>query len=538
MEKARITGLLVCILLIASAILTIHLDTGVVFDANAFPERPAPTDPDPERTTRTVDSWPMFNNFANNSGYSSSTVPDVNDLLWSAQGVGNDIISSPVIIDGKVYIGSSNNNIYCLDEHTGQVIWRFQSGSRVYSTPAVVDGKVYVGSHDSFIYCIPAADPNGDGVIQNNELHWRYDTAGYVESSPTVVNGMVYCGSNDRHLYCINAVTGNLVWRKHVGDRSVCTPAVVDGKVYTGAGYYSGGGASSFWCFDAATGDKKWNISLNESVVCSPAVSGDRVYFGTSMSGYIFCLPATDPNGDGEISGDEIIWTHSAGADVEASPAVAYGNVYFGCAMSNKVICLDAGTGDLVWNHNAPQWVYSSPAVADGKVVFECENGFLYCIPAIDPDGNGDIAGGEVLWSRNCGGGGGGSYIASSPAIANGRVYVGGGNVFCIGSLGDIVPPRVSFVTPAADDRQTAPNATVTATFNEEINASTLTNDTVMIREDGGKTVPGRISYDPNTYIMTFRPDAQLTYEESYTEPLRQALQTSSGTPWTATATS
>jgi hypothetical protein len=65
--------------------------------------------------------------------------------------------SSPAVADGKVYIGSLDNKVYCLDASTGTHIWSYTTGSYVWSSPAVVDGKVYVGSVDAKVYAF--ADP-------------------------------------------------------------------------------------------------------------------------------------------------------------------------------------------------------------------------------------------------------------------------------------------------------------------------------------------------------------------------------------------
>ena len=71
------------------------------------------------------------------------------------------------------------------------------------SAPAVVDGRVYIGSNDGNLYALDAAT--------GSEL-WRVVTAGPVVSSPAVKGGYVYFGSEDMVARCADAVTGNLLW--------------------------------------------------------------------------------------------------------------------------------------------------------------------------------------------------------------------------------------------------------------------------------------------------------------------------------------
>ena len=97
--------------------------------------------------------WSMFRHDLTHTGTSPSTGPDTNNIMWSYT-TGSYIDSSPAIVNGKVYIGSWDNNIYCLNADTGASIWNYTTGSYIYSSSLVVaDGKVYVGSDDNNLYC-------------------------------------------------------------------------------------------------------------------------------------------------------------------------------------------------------------------------------------------------------------------------------------------------------------------------------------------------------------------------------------------------
>lgn len=41
-----------------------------------------------------------------------------------------------------------------LHSATGEELWRFETGGPVSSSPAVVDGVVYIGSTDNYVYAI------------------------------------------------------------------------------------------------------------------------------------------------------------------------------------------------------------------------------------------------------------------------------------------------------------------------------------------------------------------------------------------------
>jgi len=106
--------------------------------------------------------WPMFHHDLSHSGYSTSAAPNNNEILWNYTTITRSgtyghtvrgVFSSPAVADGKVYVGSHDDNVYCLNASTGAKIWNYTTGDNVISSPAVVDGNVYVGSDDGKVYC-------------------------------------------------------------------------------------------------------------------------------------------------------------------------------------------------------------------------------------------------------------------------------------------------------------------------------------------------------------------------------------------------
>ena len=66
-------------------------------------------------------------------------------------------LSSPVVLNGTVYFGSGDGNVYALDAASGAVKWKFQTGDVVHASPAIADGTLFIGSWDSYFYALDAA---------------------------------------------------------------------------------------------------------------------------------------------------------------------------------------------------------------------------------------------------------------------------------------------------------------------------------------------------------------------------------------------
>jgi outer membrane protein assembly factor BamB len=344
------------------------------------------------RSATTTDWWAMFRHDASHSGYSSALAPQTNNVLWTFM-TGLEMSGSTSVVDGKIYIGSWDKKIYCLDATTGVKIWDYTTGLEITSSPAIVNGKVYIGSNDGKVYCLDA---------NTGEKLWDYQTGADVVSSPTILNGNVYVGSRDHKVYCLNAETGIKIWDYLTGDDIISSPAVSDGKVFIGSW------DDKVYCLNAETGVWIWDYTTGNDVYSSPAIADNKIYVGSSDN-KLYCLDA--------LSGSHL-WDYTTGAAIESCPAVTNGKVYVG-SFDNKAYCLNADTGEKIWDFQAGDFFYCSPAVADGKVYAGSFDHKIYCLNAET---------GTQIWSYTTG------YIVwSSPAVVDGKMYIGSGDhkVYC-----------------------------------------------------------------------------------------------------------
>jgi len=404
-----------------------------------------------------TDEWPMFHHDPQNTGYSTSTAPTTNSIGWSFTTAGSWVYS-PSVSDGKIYFGSSDHNVYCLNAFTGEKLWDYTTGDVVRSSPAVSNGRVYVGSDDQKIYCL--ATSTGD-------LIWIYDTsagAGSFVSSPVVVDGKIFIGLDK--CYCLNASNGNPLWDYYVDGYFInSSPAVFDGKVYA---EFSNG---ELHCLNASTGETVWMHDSNSAGDCSPAVANGKVYIA-SNDGTVYCLDAA--------TGDPI-WTLSDFLEPATfgltCPAIAEDRLYIG-SVNQGVYCMNASTGDLHWGQKTGNSVHSSPAVADGKV-YVCSDK-AYCLNATV---------GEPIWTYTTG-----VYIGSSPAVAYGNVYVGSDKLYCFGSASPTVhnlDTGLDYLTiqAAIDAPETLNGHTIQVEAGQYYENVVLTKSISLIGENSNNTI-------------------------------------------------
>lgn len=79
-----------------------------------------------------------------------------------------DNVMGVVVCDRRVYV-STGFDIVAMD-HDGTGRWRFETGDWVYSSPAVVDGTVFVGSNDENVYAL-GGDATGAERVGDTEAY-------------------------------------------------------------------------------------------------------------------------------------------------------------------------------------------------------------------------------------------------------------------------------------------------------------------------------------------------------------------------------
>lgn len=372
-------------------------------------------------------SWPMFRADLSRSGSGSGNPALNTQVLWKFT-TGYDVVSSPTIVDGVVYVGSEDNNVYALNESNGNLIWKYTTDDWVDSSPTDFNGTVYVTSDDGVFYALNAT--NG------NQL-WNYSTGISYKpdlSSPAIVDDLVYIQSGG-YLYALNAATGISLWNYTTGGDYEETPAVVNGIVYVGG--------SNVYALNATSGAQLWT-SIGHT---SPSVVGGVVYSGSGNS--VYALNATDGNQ---------LWNYSAYSLVGCA-TVANGIVYIG-SDDDHAYALNATDGAELWSYYTQNMVTAVPIVV-GNVVYIVSYQLIYALDAAD---------GALLCTFYTQ-----SLIDSTPAIVNGVLYVGSGddNVYAFGTLTP-TPTPTPIVTPTPNPTSSpTPTATPMPTSTPEPPIST-----------------------------------------------------------------
>ena len=412
--------------------------------------------------------WPMF---LYNAGHTSSpddVAPVTHDLLWRFNTMpdGADawiIDSSPAVVGGVLYIGSDDGRFYSLNSSSGNLLWNRTLGSFSVSSPAVVKGVVYVSVWEGRDYALNAS---------TGEIIWN-SSRGYSSSSPAVVNGLHYISSGNSSVIARNATTGTTVWQSVIPGGGDGSPVVIDNTVYVSDSGYA-------CALDASNGTLKWTREIYlSSTNNSPAVANGIVYVGCGGNTFSALDAQTGAT----------IWTYQTGPSDGSAPTVAGGIVYVG-TLTKGVFALNATNGALIWNN--PNSIWDSSFALAGGILYACNSAGIHAL---------DAKTGAQIWVYAPSN----TNINSAPAVANGILYVRGGDcyLYAFGKANQSsvsLSPKVNLADTTVSISGTGftSNSMVTATFGGQ--PVTLTSSAV----DSLGHFSGSFQINPSTKPGTF----------------------------------
>jgi alcohol dehydrogenase (cytochrome c) len=258
--------------------------------------------------------------------------------------------SSPIVLDGVMYLTQRPNDVVAIDARTGRIFW-------IYKHAGPSEVKVCCGA-------------NNRGLA--------------------ILGHTLFMGTLDAQLVALDTRTGRPLWKTKVAEFShgyslSHAPLVVQDKVIVGVGGGEYGIRGFIAAYDAATGKEAWRFNT----VPAPGEPGSDTWSGDawkSGGGSIWVTGTYDPALNLTYWG-----TGNPGPDF--NPAQRPGdNLY-----TDSVVALDASTGKLTWHFQftpADRYDWDStqvPVLVDAQwrgspaklLLLANRNGFFYVLDRV-----------------------------------------------------------------------------------------------------------------------------------------------------------
>ena len=133
------------------------------------------------------------------------------------------VINSPVIANGRVFVGSSDAAVRALSETSGKTEWSRPLGAAVTGQMAYQASHLYVGTAGGRLTALHA----GSGALM-----WSEPLAGPI-TGISVTNGMLFTESSNGTVTGLR-IGGEVVWLARTGAALAGSPAIMDNSVFIG----------------------------------------------------------------------------------------------------------------------------------------------------------------------------------------------------------------------------------------------------------------------------------------------------------------
>jgi outer membrane protein assembly factor BamB len=303
-----------------------------------------------------------------------SAVDKHNGHLYWTKSLGKLSASSPAVTANTVYATVLNSGhprspgrIVALNSTTGTIRWFRSLPSPSESSPMIDNGRVFLGSQSGLVYALQASD---------GHVIWTYKAAGAVKASPTLSGGNLYFGDYSGHVQAISEQTGRRLWRSGsegalLGSGTFySTAAVVYGRVFLG------NTDGRVYAYDASTGRLDWAVQTGAYVYASPAVTnapglGPTLYLG-SYNGYFYAINARS----GQVS-----WRFNARGRISGSATIVGRVVYFADLARHHTFGLGISTGRVLFEKDTGSF---DPVISDGRNLYLTGSTGLYALVPLD----------------------------------------------------------------------------------------------------------------------------------------------------------
>ena len=201
------------------------------------------------------------------------------NLLWTFKAE-EALWAKPVATEDYVIVPSLDHTLYGLDISSGYQAWKVNLGGAPVSSPILDNGNLYIGTLAEEILAISAADGN---------IQWRYKAEGNIWSTPLLHEEVLYFGDMNGFIYAISSDGNNILWKLEAGNPVISGPALLDDDILFAL-------ENGDLLLISKNGERQWTRSLAGSVQTDPIVTEDTVI--VSMTSPEKLIVALDKNGN------------------------------------------------------------------------------------------------------------------------------------------------------------------------------------------------------------------------------------------------
>lgn len=257
----------------------------------------------------------------------------------------------------RVFVGSADDNVYCLSLESGHVLWRRDVGAAVRSQPLYMPSTdvIFVGTDNGEMLALGAAA---------GDQRWSFRAEGEIIHQPVIRGEALYFTSSDDTVHALDWTNGERIWSHHE-EASVSEflvsgfagVAATDRAVFTG---FSNGVVAAFDAFD---GNVIWQRDLSEDIASTARVGGVPIMRDVDTTPVLGTARVYFANYESGVYGLDRE-TGAVGWRQPIKNVVALagrGTTLFAAQAGEGIVALDTGSGRVLWRQRLGTATYYRP---------------------------------------------------------------------------------------------------------------------------------------------------------------------------------
>lgn len=343
--------------------------------------------------TMEADDWPTQGGGPGRTFSQLAALGDELVELWTWQAPG-PIVSPPAVCRGRVYYGTVQGLVVCLDLLSGKPLWQHDCGVNAFPSPAAMGTACLAVSYDGTVHALSAFDggvlwqarPGGalaapplmcpagvavadmDGGVYlldpaGGDTRAYWDLGAAVEASPLFVGGLLVAATMEGRAAALDPASGEAAWSLEIGGPVEAAPVASQGAVFL-ADRLGG-----LCCLDQASGAERWQVQVGGPTVASPAVDEIGLLVA-DLDGRVSQLdPASGQPG----------WQRRLGAPLSAAVAAA-GALAVAADRGGSLVLLERSDGREVARAELGVPLAAAPVVWREVVIAATIDGMVYAL--------------------------------------------------------------------------------------------------------------------------------------------------------------
>ena len=201
--------------------------------------------------------------------------------------------STPIVVDGVMYLSTSRNHIFAIDAASGKELWKYTyllpKGFTIFYGPwnrgvAVGGGKVFIGTLDNNVVAVDQ---------KTGRESWRVNVEDAnqcgcnITAAPLLVKGKVLVGvtggdsAHRGYISAFDAATGRMVWRFY----TIPAPGEKGSETWFGESWkYGGGSAWMTPSYDAELNLTYWSVGNPAADFYGDSRKGTNLYTDSTVA--------------------------------------------------------------------------------------------------------------------------------------------------------------------------------------------------------------------------------------------------------------